>query len=79
MVLTTGPGGEWLFGRQLLNSVIVSGATTVVGVLLATTAAYAFSRFRFAGRDRLLSTFLVTQMFPATLVMIPSVSILRTR
>ncbi len=68
---TSGPGGEWLFGRQLLNSLIVSGATTIVGVLLATTAAYAFSRFRFAGRDRLLSTFLITQMFPATMVMIP--------
>ncbi|MFO0727455.1 MAG: sugar ABC transporter permease [Myxococcota bacterium] len=71
VVSTTAQDGSWLFGRQLLNSVIVSGATTVVGVFLATTAAYAFSRFRFPGRDRLLSTFLVTQMFPSTMVMIP--------
>ena len=63
--------GSWLFGRQFLNSIIVSAATTVVGVTLATTAAYAFSRFRFGGRQMLLSSFLITQMFPATMVMIP--------
>ncbi len=63
--------GTWLFGQQLLNSVVVSAATTVVGVTLATTAAYAFSRFRFGGRRMLLSSFLITQMFPATMVMIP--------
>ena len=63
--------GSWLFGRQLWNSIIVSAATTIVGVTLATTAAYAFSRFRFGGRQMLLSTFLITQMFPATMVMIP--------
>jgi len=68
---TTTSDGSWLFGRQLLNSIIVSGATTIVGVTLATTAAYAFSRFRFGGRQMLLSSFLITQMFPATMVMIP--------
>ncbi|MBI2377826.1 MAG: sugar ABC transporter permease [Deltaproteobacteria bacterium] len=71
VVGTTTTDGRWLFARQLLNSVIVSGATTVVGVALATTAAYAFSRFRFPGRELGLSSFLVTQMFPATMVMIP--------
>ena len=68
---TTLSDGSWLFGQQLFNSIIVSGATTVVGVTLATTAAYAFSRFRFGGRQMLLSSFLITQMFPATMVMIP--------
>lgn len=68
---TTTNDGSWLFGRQLVNSLIVSGATTIVGIALATTAAYAFSRFRFAGRESTLGSFLVTQMFPATMVMIP--------
>ena len=68
---TTAADGSWLFGRQLLNSIIVSGATTIIGIALATTAAYAFSRFRFGGRDLAMSSFLVTQMFPATMVMIP--------
>jgi arabinogalactan oligomer/maltooligosaccharide transport system permease protein len=63
--------GKWLFGRQLLNSVLISLGTTLLGVLLAATAAYAFSRFRFPGRDSGMMTFLVVQMFPATLLMIP--------
>ncbi len=59
------------FGRQLLNSVLVAGSTTVLGVFLACTAAYAFSRFRFPGRRAGLMAFLVTQMFPGTMMMIP--------
>ena len=46
-------------------------ATTVVGVFLATTAAYAFSRARFAGQRVGLMAFLVSQMFPGVLMMIP--------
>ncbi len=59
------------FARWLLNSAIVAAATTVVGVFLATTAGYAFSRFRFAGRRTGLMSFLVSQMFPGTLMLIP--------
>ncbi len=63
--------GAWLFGPQLWNSLIVSGATTIVGVALATTAAYAMSRFRFYGRRTSMTMFLVTQMFPGVLTLIP--------
>jgi len=59
------------FSRWLLNSVIVSAATTVLGVFLASTAAYAFSRFRFPGQRLGLMMFLVSQMFPGTLMLIP--------
>jgi len=59
------------FGRWLLNSAIVAGATTVLGVFLACTAAYAFSRFRFPGRRSGMMMFLVSQMFPGTLMMVP--------
>lgn len=59
------------FARWLLNSAIVAGATTVLGVFLACTAAYAFSRFRFPGRRAGLMSFLVSQMFPGTLMLIP--------
>ncbi|MCA9525803.1 MAG: sugar ABC transporter permease [Myxococcales bacterium] len=62
---------EPLFLTQLMNSVVVAAATTAVGVFLACTAAYAFSRFRFPGRRAGLLAFLVTQMFPGTLMMIP--------
>lgn len=59
------------FGRWLLNSAIVAGATTLAGVFLACTAAYAFSRFRFPGRRTGMMMFLVSQMFPGTLMMVP--------
>jgi arabinogalactan oligomer / maltooligosaccharide transport system permease protein len=59
------------FGRWLLNSAIVAGATTLLGVFLACTAAYAFSRFRFPGRRTGMMMFLVSQMFPGTLMMVP--------
>lgn len=63
--------GDQPFARWLWNSVIVSTATTVLGVFLACTAAYAFSRFRFPGRRAGLMSFLVSQMFPGTLMLIP--------
>ena len=66
-----GGRGELLFLRHTLNSVIVALATTVVGVVLSCTAAYALSRFRFPGRKMGLTTFLVVQMFPATLLLLP--------
>jgi len=59
------------FGRWLLNSVVVSLMTTALGVFLACTAAYAFSRFRFPGRNQGMLLFLVSQMFPGTLMLIP--------
>ncbi len=62
---------EQPFARWLLNSAIVAAATTVFGVFLASTAGYAFSRFRFPGRRAGLMSFLVSQMFPGTLMLIP--------
>ena len=71
--LFTARGGndDLLFVRHTINSLIVALATTVVGVALSCTAAYALSRFRFPGRKTGLSMFLVVQMFPATLLLIP--------
>ncbi len=62
---------EQPFARWLLNSAIVSAATTVLGVALACSAAYAFSRFKFPGRRAGLMAFLVSQMFPGVLMLIP--------
>jgi arabinogalactan oligomer/maltooligosaccharide transport system permease protein len=60
-----------LFFRQLLNSLLVALAVTVVGVLFACTAAWALSRYRFAGRDASLRAFLLIQMFPGVVTSIP--------
>ncbi|WP_237057143.1 sugar ABC transporter permease [Microbulbifer sediminum] len=62
---------EQPFMRWLLNSLVVSLSTTLVGLALSCSAAYAFSRFRFPGRDRGLVLFLISQMFPAVLMLIP--------
>ncbi|MBU0551176.1 sugar ABC transporter permease [Myxococcota bacterium] len=64
------------FWTQLGNSALISGVTTIVGVFLACTAAYAFSRFRFPGRRAGLAAFLVTQMFPGVMMMIPLYQVL---
>ena len=66
-----GGHGELLFLRHTFNSIVVALATTVVGVAISCTAAYALSRFRFPGRKAGLTTFLVVQMFPATLLLLP--------
>ncbi len=66
-----GAGGELLFLRHTFNSIVVALLTTVVGVSLSCTAAYALSRFKFPGRKSGLSMFLVVQMFPATLLLLP--------
>jgi arabinogalactan oligomer / maltooligosaccharide transport system permease protein len=68
---TRGANGELLFLRHTINSVVVALLTTVVGVTLSCTAAYALSRFRFPGRKTGLTMFLVVQMFPATLLLLP--------
>jgi len=59
------------FGRWVLNSAAVALFSTVLGVFLACTAAYAFSRFTFPGRRAGMMAFLVSQMFPGTLMLIP--------
>lgn len=74
---TTDAQGRWLFGRQLLSSIVVSTATTAVGLTLAVTAAYALSRFRFPGKQSGMQLLLITQMFPAALMMVPLYSILQ--
>jgi len=61
----------WLFGRQLMNSLVVAGATSFVGVTLSASAAYGLSRWRFPGRDAGMNAFLVTQMFPGVVMAIP--------
>ena len=62
-------GREFL--RYLFNSVWVSFASTVLGVVVAVPAAYAFSRFRFPGRNLLFYSVLLRNMFPAVVFLMP--------
>jgi len=53
------------------NSLLVTITVTLIGVTLASMAGYAFSRFKFPGRKLGLHTLLITQMFPATMLLLP--------
>ena len=59
------------FGLWLMNSTFVAFVVTLTGVALASTAGYAFSRFSFIGKKIGLLSLLVTQMFPATMLLLP--------
>ncbi|RIK82201.1 MAG: ABC transporter [Planctomycetota bacterium] len=59
------------FWRWLGNSMLVAGAVTITGVTLASIGGYAFSRFRFVGRQAMMISILTTQMFPATMLLLP--------
>jgi arabinogalactan oligomer/maltooligosaccharide transport system permease protein len=64
-----------LFDKAFLtwiwNSLAISAATAVIGVILAATSAYSFSRFKFPGRSLGLVFLLTTQMIPASMLMVP--------
>lgn len=60
-----------LFVSGMRNSIFISIATALIGMILSSSAAYAFSRFRFPGRDGLMMSFLITQMFPNIMMLIP--------
>lgn len=62
---------EQPFLRWMGNSLIVSAAVTLTGVAVASIGGYAFSRFRFVGRQALMISILTTQMFPATMLLLP--------
>lgn len=67
---------DHIFLTWLWNSVVVAFFTTVIGVFLAATAAYAFSRYRFPGYRPALTSFLITQMFPAAILLVPIYNII---
>ncbi|WP_067171757.1 sugar ABC transporter permease [Microtetraspora niveoalba] len=62
---------ETRFWTWYRNSVVVAGLTAALAVAVAALAAYAFSRFRFAGRRVGLVSLLVIQAFPQFLAIVP--------
>lgn len=67
-VLTDNNG---IFFTWLFNSVRIAVLTTILGVVLSAPAAYAISRWNFLGKQALLISFLITQMFPGVLLLVP--------
>lgn len=54
----------------LWNSIKVAAITSLIVLCLSTTCAYAFARFKFAGKKVLLEGMLIFQMFPAVLALV---------
>lgn len=55
----------------LKNTLILVGTTISISLLIVCPAAYAFSRFKFRGKNGFLYTYLIVQFVPGVLVMIP--------
>ena len=66
------------FGTYFLNSLYISLMTTVLAIAIALPAAYAFSRFKFPGKDSAYFAVLARNMFPLIVFLIPIFTIMRT-
>lgn len=68
--------GDTNFLRWFLNSAIVAAFTMLIGIFLSATTGYAVSRFNFPGRRQLMMVFLITQMFPMAILIVPIYTIM---
>ncbi len=62
--------GEFPFWTWFGNSIKVASITSVLSLTITTIAAYAFSRFRFRGRQGMLKVILLIQVFPGLLALV---------
>lgn len=63
--------GSTLFGKALLNSLIVAGITTTLALVMGIFAAYAISRLNFRFKSVILGVIIATSMFPGISVVVP--------
>lgn len=59
------------FGRAVLNSAFLSVSITVITLLSAAMAAFAFSKIEFKGREGIFKGYLLTMMIPGQVTLIP--------
>ena len=65
-------------GRAIGNSLIVAGATVVVGLVISAMAAYALTAFRFRGRGLVFALFVLAFVVPFEALAIPLADTART-
>lgn len=65
-------------GRYIFNSLLISTIETLVVVVIAVPAAYAFARFNFPAAGLLLGAFLAVNMFSGAVLLIPLFRLMRT-
>lgn len=62
---------ERMFGRYMLNSLIVSAATVITNVLFATMAGYALGKLEFPGQKLIFGCVLAAMMVPYIALFVP--------
>ncbi len=77
IVTTTATSGQPGFLGYTINSIVVTTITVVIALVLATPAAYAFSRIEFARREGWANTILSLRFMPAVAVAIPILLMMR--
>ncbi|TSD95718.1 carbohydrate ABC transporter permease [Skermania sp. ID1734] len=65
------------FGRMALNSLVVAVISTAGSLAVSVTAAYAFSRVNFRGRNPIFALLLTALMVPAQMTVIPVFILMR--
>ena len=66
----TGVSSVLRYCTWVKNSLVVASISTVLSLSITTMAAYAFSRFRFTGRQNMLKAILLIQVFPNLLALV---------
>jgi len=66
-----GNDGNFVFLRNVVNSLIVSASITVTTLLLSSITGYALAKFRFKGRNTVFMFIMMTMMIPFETIMIP--------
>ncbi len=61
---------EFPFWRWFGNSIKIASITSILSLSITTIAAYAFSRFRFRGRQTMLKGILLINVFPGLLALV---------
>ena len=64
--------GKFDFGRYLWNSVFITVIATLITLLFNAMAAFALSKYRFAGRDAVFLLIVSTLMIPPTIILVPN-------
>lgn len=65
------------FCTWLVNSLVVTIVASFITIIFSFTAAYALSRFKFRGKNGFMTSFLITQIFPAPMLLLPTFVLLK--
>jgi N-acetylglucosamine transport system permease protein len=62
---------KYNFSNYFVNSIVVTGGSTILGLLLSATTAYVLARYKFRGSNSLYLLYISSMMIPFVLALIP--------